>query len=196
MGKVVDFTAADSDYYSGSFAPVEDHPVSFTAWCNFKDAGTYAILAIEVDNAPKSRFFMLISSTTLYARIIGSGTTEDATISGAVSVGTWQHFAAIYGSSTHRVAAADGVKGTPNTNTATIGSPDSLNTYIGRRPASGWQPNVYMADARIYGVALSDPALAAQHDGKTRWELYYPIGRTKYVVITGAPPPSDTFFEE
>jgi hypothetical protein len=52
-----------------------------------------------------------------------------------------------------------------------------------------------MADARIYGVALSDPALAAQHDGKTRWELYYPIGRTKYVVITGAPPPSDTFFE-
>lgn len=187
MGPVFAFDDASSQYFEVGSPILAAPPLSFTAWGNSDDQTiNQVVVSIKASASAATRdliYLYLIGSgtdTVGAATASGSGYSEAVTTTTYVA-GAWEHWAAVYASSSSRAAYRNGGgKGTESTSRV----PGTMNTTsIGRRSTSTF---LYfsgkMADVRCYNRALTDSEVFQQWDAKNRWDLYYPLARVKYSI--------------
>ena len=139
----------------------------FTMACWFKPANiTTAKALVSIGTSGGTDRLSLVENQVsglggCFASVNVVGTSESS-VAGTVVAGAWQHFSAVFTSSSNRQAYFQGVAGTANTNTIT---PSGMNrTVIGARINAGsYGGNAAgeIADVGIWSVALAVSEIAS-----------------------------------
>jgi hypothetical protein len=187
MGRSFLFDDAATQYFTIGSAILTAAPLTLAAWVMSDDSAS-SIAAIDLHNPASLNFrngFMLVLDNTTDGQGVTAVTSSSTATSAAQTttdyvVGKWEHACAVFASATDRRAFLNASGKTTET-TSRVPSGIS-NASIGRISSSS--PIYYcsgaISDARIYNRALSDFDVYQLYDYKTRWELYYPIGRVSY----------------
>lgn len=190
-GNAVKFVSASSQYLLLSSAVLTAVPVTLACW--FRTDNTGAIqcpLALDLTTGVNNNQFRLLFSTVFQASAQATATTGTAQSAAAVQADRWHHGCGVFAAANSRAAFLDGRDKGTNTTSVT---PSGINSaQVGTRFSAGARTN-YMsgliADARVYNRALSDAEVYALYDPRSRWELYYPLGRRTYSFpVAGASP--------
>lgn len=152
------FVRASGDLASYAGAVVAGMPMTVSAWYypNTLTSGQTHALASLSDNAGNEYVYLHVmedgGSFKVGAgqRMVSGGTHANAFSTASPSVGTWNHAAAVFGSTTSRAAYLDGAnKGTNATNVGAAGSAYTVSG-VGAFKFSG---STHHADGRIGEVA-------------------------------------------
>ncbi len=150
------FTAASSQYYSATAAPITALPCTLAAWAFHTTSATKAIISLDTA-AGNARVALQFTTTPniAAAQTDSAGTTVSGN-SGTASTSTWNHCAGVFESSTSRTAYVNGVAGSLNATANTFTAPDTVR--IGATVISAALAN-YMngrvAEVGVWNVALT-----------------------------------------
>jgi len=201
MGRGFGFTAASSHHFRTNTPPVTAIPLTIAIW--FISPGTTDFsMIVDLHNsaagATRESFQTLAfgssGSFTSTCAAADSNSFDTTTSSIAWTANQLTHQAGVFVSATSRIAY---INGRANGTNVTSSTPASINRFtIGGRLGTDTIANPVTGqafDARIYNRPLIDAEVFALYDLKTRWDLYYPIGRIVYsfpqaAVITARVP--------
>ena len=169
-------------------------PLTMSGWCkpdaiNDHDAimsignasGTYPVASLN-----------LRANGYAIADVRGDRVNSESASGSQYSAGEWQHFCAVFASSTSRTVYMDGVAGTEATTDVDISISNATRLSIGEY-ASTWnrEMNGHVADCAIWNVALTASEIAILADGYTAIQVrpeslvsYYPLVRD-YLDVMG-----------
>lgn len=121
---------------------------------------------------------------------VGGSAYRSASTTAGYSAGVWQHACGVYAATNNRAVYLNGrYKGT-NTDSHSTG--ETMNRFqIAGFAHDGTNFDGIagrVAHGCAWNVVLTDSEVAALYDPRTRWDLYYPIGRKTYSF---APAPAD-----
>lgn len=157
----------DTDFLSRTSTPVSAAPMTLSAW------------GYSTGNSSNWRLFHVIDSTGGNPQeYFGIGISEGISCSadcrtssfgnqnatgGAPAINTWNHYAAVYSSTTNRNIYLNGTAGTPNTNSSVPSG--TTNIICGRHPNGGSDSGTYGAEFAIWDVALTQDEITALSKG-------------------------------
>lgn len=148
-----------------SSAPVTAVPLTMA--CRFYPTTTPvgALIALGV-NGGTHRFQMFTGSVVPVSAFATDGTTSgqsDAT--GSISAGNWYHAAAVYSTTSNRLAYFNGVAGTANTASITPTGINRLNIGARYNTTLGAFCPAAIAEVAVWNVALTAEEIAAHAAG-------------------------------
>ena len=152
------FTTASSQYLELSSAVVSAEPLTMVCWAkpNNTSAG-HALMSIGTSGGTaRWQLSHNVSSAQCQVISVNSGGAVGVATAGTPGAGSWQHYAAVYTSSTSRTAYLDGVAGTTDTSSITVSGVN--RTIIGARISGGSYGTYHdgtIAEAAIWNVALT-----------------------------------------
>lgn len=159
-----------TQYLSVASAVVSSMPLTIAGWFNVANTtASHTICSIGVSGGT-DRYMLQADGASLGDPVvawIGAGGAGRQSNAGAFTANTWTHGAAVFTSSTRRLAYKDGTAGTANTNSV---SPSGVNsTLIGARYATtlGSYCNGYVAEVGVWDVALTADEIVALAKGYT-----------------------------
>jgi hypothetical protein len=163
-----DFVAASNQYLVTSSAPVTSTPLTMACWA-VKDTGGATRTLISLGNSASAtiRFNLASSDAALVVAVATDPSIGGTSQTGTPATGTSFHAAGVFSSSGFRLAYANGVAGTANTNNVTPTGIDRIG--IGARVRSGIDlyHDGLMAEVGIWDVALTAAEIASLAAGVT-----------------------------
>ena len=154
-----------SNYFLYSGGLITATPLTMACWSySLSYAVDYAyLMSITSTNAgPDGWGLMVSSSRAVYARVWAAGSYSQSYIQ-TINAGTWQHAAAVFASTTSRIAYLDGISGAEETTSrvpATAVSRSMLGTFIyGAGTIYKPQTEGYIAEVGFWNVALTAPEI-------------------------------------
>jgi len=184
-------SSKDYYYYKEDPVPFSDlgtstiFPLTMSGWCNpvaindhdaimsiGNDEGTYAVASLN-----------LRSTGYATAEVLSRTSNALATSASQYSADEWQHFCAVFTSSTSRIVYIDGVAGTEVTTSANVNGNNAKRLSIGEY-ATTWnrELNGHLADLALWNVALSASEVAILAKAYTAIQVrpeslvsYYPL---------------------
>lgn len=159
-----------SQYLRANSAVVSGAPLTLACWFRTTSAtGTQALITIQSE-ATSHRFSLTAFGGGTGKPVIATlfdGTNATASSASGFSANTWTHAAAVFASTTNRIAYIDGLAGAAET---TPRSPSGMaTTSIGARYSSGFGLFFAgsIAEAGVWSVALSAEEIASLAKGVT-----------------------------
>ena len=163
-----DFVAASSQYLVTSSTPVTSTPLTMACWA-VKDIGGATRTLISLGNSASAtiRFNLASSDAALVVAVATDPSIGGTSQTGTPATGTSFHAAGVFSSSVFRLAYANGVAGTANTNNVTPTGIDRIG--IGARVRSGIDlyHDGLIAEVGIWDVALTAAEIASLAAGVT-----------------------------
>jgi hypothetical protein len=165
-----DFVAASNQYLVTSSAPVTGTPLTMACWAVKDTGGPTARCLLSLGNSTDGnvRFNILSNDSFLVlAAVTNSAGTGGSSQTGTPATGTSFHAAGVFSSSVFRLAYANGVAGTANTNNVTPTGIDRIG--IGARVRSGIDlyHDGLIAEVGIWDAALTAAEIASLAAGVT-----------------------------
>lgn len=193
MGRSFLFDDAASQYFTIGSAILTAEPISLTAWFQSDDAAVSGVL-IDLHNSASTTFrncYQLIADSTADGSGVAALSASATALSVARStndhvIGSPNLGVAVFFSNSDRRAYCNGTgKATETTSRVPSGVNNaSIGRVTSSVPSNYFSGTIY--DARIYNRALTDSDVYRLYDLKTRWDLYYPIGRVSYFFAVPA----------
>lgn len=181
-----DFDGTD-DYIEAASAVVAGSPLTLACWFN-SDSATANQTLVSITNAGGQERFILrasgaVTGDPIQAISVAGNNSSAADSATGYSANTWHHAAAVFASATSRVAYIDGVGGTAETTSRTVGT--LTTTRIGVTVGAGVRTqymNGRLAEVAVWNVALDAAEIAALADGY-RPSLIRPDSLRMYVPL-------------
>lgn len=164
-------------------------PVSMSCWYNGASGATSALVTLSAigSNGSQLRLWLNLAAGGKYEAVsVTSGSTfAQATSTGTVSVGTWQHVGAVFASTTDRRVFLDGSKDTDSTsNDPDAASWDTIGIGILRGGSDLSAMNGDLAEVAMWDIALSDNDMVALASGLSPLSIR-PDGLVHYWPLHG-----------
>ena len=190
LGIVRDFEFGSSEYLSYNGAEVTATPLTVACWLVIESFGSSPITLLSLHNSGSTTqrecFLLFLDQTTnnvkfLVGAATNAGTATDDGLLPAMSTERLYHAAGVAKSSTSRFAYRNGYPGGQSTTSRT---PSGINiTHIGAEGFTAGPGRFFdgrIGDARIYSREFNHSEVWELYDPRSRWELYYPLGRKLY----------------
>lgn len=149
-------------------AVVSSAPITFAAWVYLDATGVETVIAVETGTSTKTGFALVVVSGKLWA-ITQTGFNDywRAQSTTSVATGSWNHLAAVYGSSSSRKCYINGVLEATETTNATPNSAILARTTIAQRANTADDQDLdgRIADAAIWNAALTDAEIVSLYRG-------------------------------
>ena len=193
MALFIDDSDSTTDYYYYKEDPVpfsdlglsSIFPLTMSGWCKPIAINDHdAIMSIGDDTSTFGVASLNLRSTGYAtAEVLKRGGSAMASSASQYSADVWQHFCAVFASSTSRTVYMDGVAGTEVTTSADVKGDSAKRLSIGEY-ATTWnrEMNGHLADVALWNVALSASEVAILADAYTAIQVrpdslvsYYPF---------------------
>jgi hypothetical protein len=177
-------TANEGRYLDIDGLPVSAPPFTVAAWFHAISATQNQVLW-SMGNAAGTNYFALYAGLTNNAVSAGAnaGAGEVLADSSALMVAsTWHHGCVTFTSATARAAYLDGGgKGTNATSCTPTGVDRCRVGVLEATPTFLFPLRGRLAHVCVWNVVKTDEEVRRMVDPATRWELYYQLGRRRYV---------------
>lgn len=158
-----DFTAASSQFISGTLGSSTTTPITIAAWFRTSSTTNVALGAFETGVTARHNVFIIGSGGGVNAGSVNSaGSAGSATSTTGFTSGAWSHAAAVYTSATSRTAYCNGTGASTNTTNIDPGSVSLLK--IGARTTGSVTGAFFqgsIAEFGVWNIALSAADVAA-----------------------------------
>jgi hypothetical protein len=146
--------------------PITGAPFTMSCWFRPTSNAGVALLSIGI-NGGTDRFQMscIANSTPVTAAAVQSGTTGQSVASGTAALDTWHHGAAVFTSSTSRIAYFNGTAGAENTTSAAPSGVALFNIAARWFTALGGFFPGSIAEVVMWNAALSASEIASLAKG-------------------------------
>ena len=189
----IHFDSSDGDgvdYLQSSTPSVTAVPITFSSWV-YPDAINDWDACIGVaDSTVNNQYFSLTLRNNGTVRAETRATSFANSVGPSYTAGEWQHVAAVFASTSSRLAYRNGVAGTENTTDLT---PSGINMLrIGQHASTAARPlDGLIAEVAMWNVALTAGEISQLADGFTALSVrpeslvsYYPLVRD-YIDVMG-----------
>lgn len=194
MGLVRGYTAASSHSDSVNNGIVTDPPLAIMVWFNANDVtGGYTLAYVGDKDDNDSSQYMLQCRGDVAGDPVAAYTVDDAAgISAAntttgYTAGTWNHAFGAWSVFNNRAAQLNAGGKATETTGRTVSGVDrvAVGATLDATPSRYFDGR--LADLRIYARVPSDDEAYRCWHPRTRWDLYYPVGRRKTFFVAAAP---------
>jgi hypothetical protein len=179
-----------SRYVTIDGLPVTAPPFTVGAWF-FAISITQNQALWSMGDAAGANYFVLYAGLTNQTVSAGANAGAGEVLANSdvgLLVDTWHHGCAVFTSATARAAYLDGgKKGTDSTSCTPTGIDRCRLGILEATPTFLYTLRGRLAHVCVWNIAKTDADMQRMYDPATRWELYYTLGRRRYVfqVPTG-----------
>jgi len=188
----IKFDSSDGDgidYLQNTSPSFVAAPLTFSAWINVDTVSDGDCIISIADSSLSNQYFALSLNRDWVEAVTRDGGSARSYISGLVAE-EWHHVAAVFASTTSRVAYLDGVAATANTS---IKNPTGIDLFqIGQLASTGSKPlDGSIAEVGIWDSALTTEEILSMAGGLVPTQVqpknlvsYYPLVRN-YIDLLG-----------
>jgi hypothetical protein len=196
MGQVVAFDDASTQYLGVANQRLTAYPFTFTTIANTDTVALTHAAALSISHNNRWNDYCDLGVGLNDAEIFINNATSPQIlqVTNTVSVDTWHFYCGVFTSSTLYVYLDESGNSAANTISFSVNWIEyAIGVQPRKTPRDYWSGMI--ADARVYDYAVPVSLKDAMYDPKTRWELWYEIGRISYFPQEAAGPPTEAFFE-
>jgi hypothetical protein len=188
FGLAPKFVVGSSQYLECASAFVNALPVSMAVWFWTTDtANTRSVMSMALNTATNDRMNLATLSGKMSLAFQNGTPNANPSTTTSYAASTWQLATAVASTSVLKAVYLNGGgKATSSTSVAASGlwnrtrfSSQPLST-----PSQFWDGR--LAHGCVWSAALTDDEVWALYDPRTRWELYYPLGRKTWSFAPAA----------